>query len=212
MIESGQEVAEVVETDEPAPYMGEGWETFEHEVGGADFTKGDVLVGVPFGVVHITIRPGDYRHGRFNKGELIDGTGCGQAHPYMYMRAVIGPEHEILKAVARGRLTDEAAKLIDPGEQLGWNEAGTGVYRQILSYLESQGYIVFPEGRPDGPFGESRFDSLPESWSFNKGDLRFGPDGQPVYVASVRLKFPRGLRVSKYDNEYTKEAITRYAA
>ncbi len=212
MVDSSQEVENFATSDEPAPYMGEGWETFEHEVSGADFTKGDVLIGVPFGLVQIVIRQGDYRHGRFSKGELIEGTGCGQAHPYMYLRAVIGPEHEIQKAVARGRLTEEASKLIDPGELLGWIEAGTGAYRQILAFLESQGYVELPEGRPDGAFGESRFDSLPSEWNFHKGDLRYDSDGQPVYTTNLRLKFPRGLRVSEYDNEYTKEARTRYAA
>jgi hypothetical protein len=213
MVDKGQEVANVVESDEIGPYTGEGWDSFQHEVSGADFTKGDLLVGVPFGLVEIVIRNGDYRHGRFDKeGTLIDGTGCGKTHPYAYMRAVIGPENELQKAVARGRLTEEASKLIDPGEQLGWIEAGTGVYRNILAYLESQGYIEFPEGPSLGAFGESKYDSLPAQWGFNKGDLRFGPDGEPVYTANLRLRFPRGLRVSEYTNDYTKEGRTRYPA
>lgn len=214
MTENPQEVANRGNSDEPAPWLGgaDDWASFEHEVGGADFTKGDLLIGMPFGLVQIVIRPGDYIHGRMKDGKVIELTGCGHAHPYAYLRAVIFSENEIQKAVARGRITEEASKLVDPGEQVGWLEAGTGVYRQILRYLEDQEYVKFPEGPVDGPFGESRYDSLPEAWKFFKGDLRFDPDGKPVYTANVRLRFPRGLRVSEYSNEYTKEGRTRYAA
>lgn len=210
-----EEVATTTD-QEILPYQGESWDALletAHEVSGADFTKGDVLTGVPFLVTQIVIRNGDYPHGRFKDGKLIADTGCGSTHPYAYMRAVIGPERDILKAVARGRLTEEASKLIDPGEQLGWLEAGTGVYRNIVAYLESQGFFTVPEGPVNGPFGESRFDSLPAQWDFTgKGDLRYDNTGEPVFTANVRLHFPRGLRVSEYENEYTKEGRTRYPA
>jgi len=204
------------DTQEVMPYQGESWDSMvgtAHEVTGADFSKGNALLGVPFMLVHMTLRPGDYRHGVIDKkGELIDGTGCGKKHPYAYLRCVIAPERDLKRAVQRGRLTEENAELFEPGEQIGWLEAGTGVYRQVLAYLESQGYVVLPEGPPDGHFGESRFDSLPESWEFLKGETRFGPDGEPVYSAELRLHAPRGLRESTYENDYTKEGITRYFA
>ncbi len=201
------ESTDISQPDEVQPYQGESWDFMAetaHQVKGADFTKGDVLLGVPFMAVSMTLRQGDFKH-----------KECGKPHPYMFVTAVVGPERDIQRAVKRGRLSEEDSHLIDPGEVLGFNEAGTGVYRQILAYLESQEYIRFPEGPADGAFGESRFDSHPDTWDFAKGDLRFasteGHTGEPVYTANFRLLFPRGLRLSEYSNEYTREGRTRYA-
>ena len=204
MAENTQEVATTVEADEIGPYRGESWDALSasaHEVQGSDQVKADLLTGFPFIAVHGTIREGDYIH----------VGGCGKNHPYMYLTAVIGPAYEIARAVKRGRVNEDNADDFEPGEVIGFVEAGTGLYRQVLSYLESQGYITLPEGPADGPFGQSRFDSLPDSWEFGKGYLKYGPDGKPVWDADFRLSFPRGLRISEYENEFTKQGKTRYA-
>ena len=198
-----QEVAEVNKPDEIQPYRGESWDTLEaesHEVAGSDQVKADLLTGFPFIAVHATLREGDYLH-----------AACGKNHPYMYLTVVVGPEHEIDRAVKRGRIKEENRDDIDPGEVLGFVEAGTGLYRQFLAYFEDQGYLILPEGPANGAFGESRFDSLPEHWDFRAGEVRFDESGQPVWDINFRVKFPRGLRVSEYENEFTKQGKTRYA-
>jgi hypothetical protein len=197
-----QEIAE--QEREIAPYTGQDWDTLDaeaHVVKGSDQVKADLLTGYSFIAVAFTLREGDYLH-----------EACGHNHPYLYLTVVVGSEAEIARAVKRGRIKEENADDIEPGEVLGFVEAGTGLYRQMLSYLEDQGYVKFPEGPADGKFGQSRFDSLPETWEFLKGDVGFTPEGQPVWSGNIRLKFPRGLRVSEYENEYTKQGKTRYAA
>lgn len=204
MIQNGQEVATTDESTEIGRYRGESWDALKasaHEAEGSEQVKADLLKGWPFIAVYGTIRRGDYIH----------VGGCGKNHPYMYLTTVIGDDSEIARAIRRGRIAEENAGDFVPGEVIGFVEAGTGLYRQVLAYLESQDYIQFPEGPSDGAFGESRFDSLPESWGFLKGDLKFGPDGEPVWDANFRLYFPRGLRISEYENEFTKQGKTRYA-
>jgi hypothetical protein len=198
-----QEVAEVNESTEIGPYRGQSWDVLDaeaFEAEGSDQVKADLLTGFPFIAVHGTLREGDYLH-----------AGCGKNHPYLYLTIVVGPEREIDRAVKRGRIKEENREDIDPGEVLGFVEAGTGLYRQILGFLEAQAYVVLPEGLANGPFGESRFDSLPADWDFLKGEVRFDSEGQPVWDFDFRLKFPRGLRISEYENEYTKQGKTRYA-
>jgi hypothetical protein len=205
------EIAEVEQ--EIQPYNGESWDTLNDQadvVSGSDQVAGDALIGVPFIIVEITLREGDFPHGRFKNDKLIPETGCGKKHPYAYLTAVVADEAELTRAVKRGRLKDDAL-AVDPGEVLGFIEAGTGVYRQIIKYLHAQAYLTIPEGPDDGAFGETRWDTLPESWDFLRGEVKFDPDGQPVWTAALRFKFPRGLRVSEYSNEYTKEGRTRYA-
>lgn len=217
----------------PPPYQGQDWDNLlkwgndpdqvAHVVQGSDQEKGNALISVPHVIVQITIQPGDYRHGAFKDGKLIPDTGCGAEHPYAYLTAIIGPPKLWDKAKARKRLSEETVELFDPGDIIGYVEAGTGVYREILKYLEDNGRLVVPEGPDGGAFGESRFDTSGEfvgEWvcdgehpevRYADGTGKYRP-GQAVFrhTWNVRLVCPRGLRVSEYQNDATKEGRTRY--
>jgi hypothetical protein len=195
------------------PYRGEAWADLvgqSQTVFGADLEKGDVLIGIPFVLVRTTFRPGDYLHGKYKDKMLIPGTGCGAAHPYVSMDVITGSQAEFDRALRRGRITDEQAANIDPEEHLVINEAGTGVYREVLQYLEAIGFVTLPELPKSGPFGETRYDSHPSDWEVRNGEVRFDSDGNQVVSFEARLYAPRGLRASDYENEYTKTGRTRY--
>lgn len=194
---------EIAVMPEIEPWQGESWDSMvshADQVQGSDLAKGDLLIGIPHMAVQVTIRRGDYKH-----------KECGKQHPVMFIKNVIGPEADLDRAVTRGRINAKQRSAVDPGEVIGFNEAGTGYYRQILAYLESHDYLNLPEGPVDGPFGESRFDSHPETWEFRKGTARADKNGEPIYTADIRLYLPRGLRASDYENEYTQSGHTRYA-
>jgi hypothetical protein len=195
------------------PYAGESWETLREqssEVFGADLEKGNTLIGVPFIVVRITVRPGDYTH-----------AACGEAHPYASLDIILGDQKELDRAMLRDRITSEQFAMFEAEEHLLFNEAGTGAYRHSLAFLESQNVLILPDGPRQGTFGESRYDSLPDSWQIpqdttstvaSPGTLAFNKQGQHIITWETRLRCPRGLRVSEYQNEYTKEGRTRYFA
>lgn len=172
-----------------------------HVAFGADLEQGDHLVGVPFAMVKATFRPGDYLNAK---------TGLRGA--YVSLDSVIGTAHDIARAVRRGRITQDQADLFEPGEQVVFNEGGTGVYRQVVGYLESLGRIRIDSELPqEGPYGDSRFDIDPGKWTVAADtEQRYGPDGEPTLGFNIRLVCPRGLRASDYTNDYTQTGRTRY--
>jgi hypothetical protein len=202
-VTSEELVSRETPTAEIAEYAGETWETMVSqavEVFGADLESGNAVVGVPFMAVKATIRPGEYMN-----------AITKQTHPYASLDIIIAPDAEIAKGLARGRITPPLT--VSAGEHLVINEAGTGAYRQVVQTLEALGMIGLPEGPETGAFGESRFDSLASAWTVVTGSVQPSTakdGGEPTLAFDIRLYCPRGLRVSEYENEYTKTGVTRY--
>lgn len=168
-------------------------------VDGADLEKGANLIGVPFCITRAVFRKGDF----LNQG--ITGW-------YVSLEAVIAPAVEIARAYRRGRIAEGTALSVEQGENVVFNEGGTGVYRQVVAYLEAKQLITLPEGPEQGKYGESRYDTLPPEWQVtDAAKLALDPEsGNPSISFDIRLLCPRGLRSSEYENEYTKQGVTRY--
>ena len=170
-------------------------------VDGADLERGANLIGVPMCITKAVFRQGGF----LNQG--ITGW-------YVSLEAVIAPAVEIARAYRRGRIPEDTELTVQPGEDIVFNEGGTGVYRQIVQYLEAKGLVTLPEGPELGKYGDSRFDTLPPEWTVNVEDIqsvtRIAPDGERTLTFDIKLLCPRGLRQSKYENEYTKQGVTRY--
>lgn len=194
--------------DEVTPWTGGSWEDVTRdadEVFGADLEKGNTLIGVPMCIIRATFRQGDFLNAK------IDDKGW-----YVSLDTIIGPDDEIRRAIRRDRIPEaNRENLPEAGEHLVFNEGGTGVYRQMVEYLVNKGRILIKSDKPEqGAYGESRYDILPPEWEYPATgyELRFDNDGNPVVSFEVRLLCPRGLRLSEYENEYTKQGETRYFA
>jgi hypothetical protein len=188
----------------PGIYQGESWEILTadaHEVFGADLEKGDQLVGVPMCLIMATFRRGD-----------ITNVNTGEKGFYVSLDTIIAPPKDLERAYRRNKITAENYDLLTPGEHLVFNEGGTGVYRQIVAYLEATDRIKITSELPaEGGYGESRHDISPENWQVDQSaEFKRGDDGQFAVAFSIRLLCPRGLRASDYENEYTKSGRTRY--
>lgn len=187
-------------------YHGESWEALTQdaqEVYGADLEKGDTLIGVPFCLVEVTFRPG------------IVNARTGEIMFYASLDLITAPSEAISRAIRRKRIPEANIGAVEPNEHLVINEGGTGVYRQIVAYLEASGRIqIKSELGREGRFGESRFDISPREWSISPdtADFRVDDAGNPTVAFPVRLLCPRGLRASEYENEFSKAATTRYIA
>jgi hypothetical protein len=202
-----------IESPAPAevqPWTGGSWESLVQEadeVFGADLEKGAVLIGVPMCIIRVTFRQGDFTN-----------ASTKNAAWYVSMDTIIGPEADIERAMRRGRIPEEIrATVPDPGEHLVFNEGGTGAYRQIVAYLEAKGLIRINSDLPrEGHYGESRYDVFPPEWDIREdlraGSLTISDDGTRVVQFDIRLLCPRGLRASAYENEFTKQGVTRYIA
>ncbi len=195
------------EVDKPMeflPYMGQTYaelaETAARRPGG-DLVKGDLLIWVPFVITAMTFRTGDY----LNAGTKLRGA-------YVTIECLTGDNKAFARALRRGRITEDCP--FDPEEEILFNEGGTGCYRQSVEAWEALGWVKLPEGPEGGAYGESRFDTPLENWTVTGGnvDARVDSEGELVYLAPVRLLCARGLRVSEYENDYTKEGRTRYFA
>lgn len=168
---------------------------------GADLEKGDALIGVPFAIVRATFRPGDFARRDFKdmNGDIV------------FLDIIVGPQSEIDKGIRRERIAEPVQ--VEAGEHLGINEGGTGVYRQIVQYLEAGGFIRLPnpDGPMDGRYGESRLDAPVKLWQVREDAIsRINERGEPTVSFNLRILCPRGLRASNYENEYTKSGVTRY--
>jgi hypothetical protein len=188
------------------PYRGQSWDDLISDAAvasGADLVKGDLLIGVPFVTTSVTFRIGDYA----DAATRVKG-------PYANIEIVTADAAAFARAVKRGRIADDHNGF-DPGEELIFNEGGTGVYREAVAMWRDLGWIRLPEGEDGGKHGESVLDTPLGEWLIvNGGPVVVGADGEgsPVYSAPTRLYCKRGLRVSEYENDYTKEGRTRYFA
>jgi hypothetical protein len=172
---------------------------------GADLVPGNLLVGVPFIITSVTFRPSG----------VMNAVTKAKPH-YASLEIVTGDDALFAKSLQRGRITAECP--IDPLEELVFNEGGTGVYRQIVAAFEAFGWITLPDGPLEGAYGESRMDTPVADWEYTQSgvdagvDVRFDGDGATVVTAPLRILARRGLRKSEYENDYTKEGVTRYLA
>jgi hypothetical protein len=170
---------------------------------GADLLAATDLVGVPFVITGIALRPGDFMDSRSkDKGYFAS------------LELIAGDEAAFTKARKRKRIPDDCS--VDPGERLVFNDGSTGIYRQIVGLMEGLGWITLPEGPEGGPRGESRLDTPIEEWQFTEGntgvEVRFDNNGRPVVTAPVRVYCERGVRISQYENDYTRDGKTHYLA
>lgn len=199
------------------------WDEEADEVEGYDFIKDAALfslVGVPFRIFRLTFRAG------------IQQKGCAWRNDYVSAEIRVAPAPIIARNIDRilSRRTDELIldpkAIPTPGESLGVNNGSTGFYRQNVQYLVSKEFIALPtvngeELPEEGGKNECRYD-LPASMFVVSDDavregiaeIRYAPDGEQITIFNVALNCPRGLRYSKYDNEFTDAdgAITWYIA
>jgi hypothetical protein len=172
------------------------------EISGGDLERGDSLVGVPFCITGLKFWRGDYQRSD------IEGKNGDVVAVYI----VVAPQSEILRGIRRNRIAVPLS--VEPGEVLVFNEAGTGMYRQLVSILEAQGMITLPEGPGEGTYGESRFDTPIDEWEYANlpaiSYADYGDSKRPTADFQIKILCPRGLRVSDYENEHTKQGRTRY--
>ena len=138
-----------------------------------------VLIGVPFMITGVTVRP-----------------AVGQEANYISAEVVVAPQSVIARRVKTGRLSIEAAERVTPLESLVINDGSTGLCRQVAQYLEDKGMIMLPDGPAAGADGESKYDTYFAQWTILQGTV--GPNGHVHFP--VRLMCERGLRPSEYPN------------
>lgn len=171
------------------------------EISGGDLERGDSLVGVPLCITGL----------KFWRGDYVRSDIPGKNGDVVAIYLVVGPESEIARGLRRGRI--EMPISVEAGEVLVINEAGTGMYRQLVAILENQGMITLPDGPGEGHYGESRFDTPIDMWEYpdrEHGSYSITNAGEPTANFTVKILCPRGLRISEYENEHTKQGRTRY--
>ena len=218
---SKSELAEQVQ--EPEEYTGQSWADLmageKDTILGYDPAKDellDALVGVPHLITSMTFRPGVTRK-----------TGNGdKKFAYVSLEAIVPPETELdlakINAARKTSKLEPVANLTDlpfgANDHVVYNDGSTGIYRQVVQYLGAKGYVsLVKEGEEvvtNGKLGETTYDLPPEDWAdIHTGHMRFDTDGFGLYSVHVRLFCPRGLRLSKYENEYNPDGSkTRYLA
>jgi len=168
----------------------------------------EMLVGVPFIITKVFFRDGKFlRHGQSFPDDFVS------------IELVTAPaDNPLWKKVERKREAFPGIPTetdVMPNEQIVINDSSTGIKRQIVSYLHDKKLITVttpesdykeaaPRGLSDlsGELGTNAFDA-------NRNLLLEGAEAAEKGI-SVRLKCPRGLRVSTYENDYTPEGKTFY--
>jgi hypothetical protein len=194
----------------PVYQPGQDWETLigeADEILGYDLARdetADDLVGVPFAITRVIFRPGVLRD--------------GERAAYISCECIVSPNLDLRVINGRRegsrlpRLADLDSLAFGPDSHVVFNDGSTGVYRQIVKYLATKGYIELKSPIVEaGNYGETSFDSAPGGWAnVIAGESKFDADGFMDYDASIRLYCPRGLRLSIYENDYTQTGKTRY--
>lgn len=158
-------------------------------VDGADLAKDELklaLCGIPFVITRVVFRPGAAR------------------------KAYVSSELVIADAdTLRRRRVNVPDMAFEPEQRVVFNDGSTGVYRQLVQYLEAKGYITLPDMPENGSYGETKYDLPPEQWTeINAGEISFDDDGRGIYTKNVRLSCPRGLRKSEYQNDFNPDGST----
>jgi hypothetical protein len=173
----------------------------------------DALCGVEFIVVAMTFRPGIIRDGLH--------------FAYVSLETVVSPRLHIARInmgrrASGGRdaglpdLTHIDELPFEPGSHVVINDGSTGIYRQAVQYLYAKQFITLPEPITEGgEHGKSTFDLPPSDWEAvnpNIGYIAVDEGGFHGASINVRLKCPRGLRLSRYPNPTQPKEIstTRY--
>lgn len=179
---------------------------------GRELTKEDLfdkLVGVPFLITAMITRPG--------KGVLETLDGRKLPRDYFTCEARLAPAH----VMQQRKVNLENILPLAPESLIVFNDASTGIRRQIVQYLHGSKKIELPgEIRAAGKLGESSFDLPVQEWTqVHSGEVWFDPSGFALYRLTYLdgwkgLMCPRGIRLSDYQNEYTGDdkAVTRYLA
>jgi hypothetical protein len=144
--------------------------------------KMEMLAGVPFNIQGITFRRGDRKD-----------SETKEYYDYVSLECLIHPAFQ--------------SKFKRP--RVVFNDGGTGIYRQIVSFLASQGKVTVDENLPEeGPRHATRYDV-----SYTR--LVTSDDGKSTEYNTVEfdtsLTCPEGLRRSQYTNDYG-DAETWYLA
>lgn len=165
-------------------------EVLGHEKLGSDAL--DKLMGVPFIITRVIFRDG------------VQRPHTPYRDDYVSCEAIIAPKEVIAERARKGRLNLDDIS-VEPGEHVVFNDGSTGIYRQVVQYLEAKDFIKLPKGADVGHKGECRFDLPRTQW--DDGDEE-GSTG-----INIRLFCPRGLRYSEYPNDYNPDGSkTRYIA
>jgi hypothetical protein len=190
------------------------WTEEADEVEGYDLLKDEALlqlVGVPFRIFRLTFRPGVQQKGHVWRNDYVSAE----------VRVAPAAAWDLKRILSRRKAFGvDVADYAAPGEQLVINDGSTGLYRQMVQYLEAKEIIktslVNGEELPaEGGKNESRYD-MPASM-FNISDdairegiaeVHFTPDGDQVTLFNVALKCSRGLRFSDYTSEYLPDGET----
>jgi len=171
-------------------------------VDGSDLESDKIqLVGVPFIITKVFFREGNYRR-------------PGEAMPddFVSVELVTAPaDNPLWRKVERKRSAYPGIPLqteVSPNEQIVINDSSTGIKRQVVQYLHGKKLITVDDTTPRdfsdlyGELGKNPFDA-------DRATLSEGAAAAEKGI-SVRLKCPRGLRVSFYENDYTPEGKTFY--
>lgn len=173
-------------------------------VSGASLFKDEglnTLVGIPFLIHSITFRPGIIRD--------------GIQQDYVSIEALLADAETMRRAIKRGQFTAVQAELLQPEENIILNDGSTGIFRQVVKYLNDNGYIALPEGPESGDKGNCRYDLPRTSWEGTAVEMTVENDGTLSDTTyPVRLFCPRGLRVSEYTSPVnpSEKARTFYLA
>lgn len=190
----------------PLLVAGDSWDVLTQgadEVFGGELEKAESLVGVPFIILRITFRKGDFAR--------KDKAHDGEPGDYASVDLMTAPADVIQRRIERGKI-ETGTVIADPNSHLVLNLSGTAAYRELVEMLEFKRLIQLPEGPRGGEFGESRFDTPVRLWGIhNVARIKYGDDG--TYQSAefdVRIHAPRGLRVSTFDNRHGKDISVYY--
>jgi hypothetical protein len=156
------------------------------------------LLGVPHIVVGVTFQI-----------PLKDATSKFGERDYVTLRAVVADERTLAYAASRGWIPGKVVPF-RPNELICYNDGSTGVRRDIVKILDAAGLIEV--GHHDE---KDRYDMPWSMWDSFSQSAEQGDNIVPEFVHNPNgnlftLRVDRGLRVSTYQNEYTKEGMTYY--
>lgn len=164
--------------------------------------KLDALKGVPFAIL-----------GGIFRERIVDG----KYSDFVTLTCVIPNE----KTLEKRRVRYTNTELWFPEQVFGINDGSTGIRRQVVNFLHTQGIIrVVPEGTEiveTGKRGECTWDRRLGEWDMRTGEHTIKDDKETgadlmvwEFALDKAMGIPRGIRVSEYPGRYGKPVVTRY--